>query len=100
MVHESDGSMAARVRLVLARLSPGRFEHLRVTEYGPHVFIAGAPSAARLSHIEGDLFGLAFRDGAGRWGTMFVIDTLEEIVSDLAHALDVAPPSSPRVRAA
>jgi hypothetical protein len=100
MMHESDGALATRVRLCLARLFPERFEHLRITEYGPHVFIAGAPSAARLSHIEGDLFGLAFRDGAGRWGTMFVIDTLEEIVADLAPALDVAPPSSRRVRAA
>jgi hypothetical protein len=84
--------LAIRVRLCLARL--GRFEHLRVTEYGPHVFIAGAPSAARLSHIEGNLFGLAFRDGAGRWGTMFVIDTLEELVADLAPALDLPPPAT------
>jgi hypothetical protein len=97
MKHDPDGGLATRVRACLARL--GRFDHLRVTEYGPHVFIAGAPSAARLSHIEGDLFGLAFRDGAGRWGTMFVIDTLDEIVSDLAPALDLAPPAA-RVRAA
>jgi hypothetical protein len=97
MKHDLDGKLAARVRESLTRL--GRFDHLRVTEYGPHVFIAGAPSAARLSHIEGDLFGLAFRDGAGRWGTMFVIDTLDEIVADLAPALDLAPPP-PRVRAA
>jgi hypothetical protein len=83
--------LATRVRLCLARL--GRFEHLRVTEYGPHVFIAGSPSAARLSHIEGNLFGLAFRDVAGRWGTMVLIDTLEELVSDLPPALDVPPPA-------
>ena len=83
--------LATRVRICLARL--GRYDHLRVTEYGPHVFIAGAPSAARLSHIGGDLYGLAFRDGAGRWGTMVVVDTLEEIVSDLAPALDLPPPA-------
>jgi hypothetical protein len=98
MPHPDDRpSFATRVRLCLARL--GRFDHLRVTESGPHVFIAGAPSAARLSHIEGDLFGLAFRDSAGRWGTMFVIDTLDEIVEHLSAALHVSPPA-PRVRAA
>ena len=84
--------LAIRVRLCLARL--GRYEHLRITEYGPHVFIAGSPSAARLTHIEGNLFGLAFRDAGGRWGTMVVIDTLEELVSDLAPALDVPPPAA------
>ena len=84
--------LADRVRHCLERL--GDFEHLRVTEYGSHVFIAGAPSAARLSHVGGDLFGLAFRDGAGEWGTMFVVDTLEEIVSDLAPALDLPPPAA------
>jgi hypothetical protein len=97
MKHDHHGQLASRVRDCLGR--HGNLGHLRVTEYGPHVFIAGAPSAARLSHIEGDLFGLAFRDGAGRWGTMFVIDTLEEIVGDLAPALELAPPA-PRVRAA
>ena len=84
-------AIGTRVRACLAQL--GRAEQLRITEYGPHVIIAGAPSAARLSHIDGDLFGLAFRDGAGHWGTMFIIDTLEELVSDLAPALDVAPPA-------
>jgi hypothetical protein len=97
MSYDPPNMLANRVRLCLAR--HGHFDHLRITEYGPDVFIAGSPSAARLSHIEGDLFGLAFRDGAGRWGTMFIIDTLEEIVSDLAPALDLAPPA-PRVRAA
>ena len=97
MSYDCPNMLANRVRLCFARL--GNFDHLRVTEYGPHVFIAGTPSAARLSHIEGDLFGLAFRDGAGRWGTMFIIDTLEEIVSDLAPALELAPPP-PQFRAA
>ena len=91
MNHDYGGKLATRVRLCLEKLGP--FEHLRVTEYGSDVFIAGAPSAARLSHIDGDLFGLAFRDGAGRWGSMFVIDTLEEILSDLAPALGLEPPA-------
>jgi hypothetical protein len=97
MSHDSPNTLVNRVRRCFAEL--GAFEHLRVTEYGPHVIIAGAPSAARLSHIENDLFGLAFRDGAGRWGEMFIIDTLEEIVSDLAPALELAPPP-PQFRAA
>jgi hypothetical protein len=92
MNHDFGGKLATRVRLCLETF--GTFEHLRVTEYGSDVFIAGAPSAARLSHLDGDLFGLSFRDGAGRWGTMFVIDMLEEIVSDLAPALHLAPPDA------
>ena len=92
MNHDFGGKLATRVRLCLETF--GSFEHLRVTEYGSEVFIAGAPSAARLSHIDVELFGLAFRDGAGRWGEMLMIDTLEEIVSDLAPALDLAPPDA------
>jgi hypothetical protein len=91
MMHDHQGKLAKRVRACLAGLGLG---HLRVTEYGRQVFVSGAASAARLSHVEADLFGLAFRDGSGRWGTMCVIDTLEDIVSDLAAAIDVAPPAA------
>ena len=62
---------------------------------GQHLVIdrTGEP-VARLTELGHDAFGVAFRGARGAWEPMALIDTLEELLSDVAIALDLVPTTS------
>jgi hypothetical protein len=64
--------------------------HLQVRARGPHIVIADPRGAelARLTDVGHEAFGLAFPDAEGGWEPMLIIDTLEDIVTDVAEVFE------------
>jgi hypothetical protein len=75
--------------------------HLRARTYGQHIVIEPTTSAkardrdalARLTALGDDVYGLAFRRPEGGWEPIVLIDTLDEIVWEMATAMTPDPPA-------
>jgi hypothetical protein len=76
--------------------------HLQARTYGQHIVIQPTTSTkardrdalARLTALGDDVYGLAFRRAAGGWDPIVLIDTLDEIVWEMATALTPDPPEA------
>jgi hypothetical protein len=76
--------------------------HLRARTYGQHIVIEPSTSTkakdrdalARLTALGDDVYGLAFRRPAGGWEPIVLIDTLDEIVWEMATAMTPDPPEA------
>jgi hypothetical protein len=76
--------------------------HLRARAYGQHIVIEPSTSTktrdrdalARLTALGEDVYGLAFRGSRGGWEPMVLIDTLDEIVWEMATAMTPDPPET------
>lgn len=64
------------------------FGHLRARSAGSHVILEshGKP-VARVSTLGRGAFGLSFPEPGGRW-EMLIIDSLDEVMSNLVSALE------------
>ena len=88
-------SFLERVRRHLAAL--GRLDQLEVRAHGPDVVqVTPTPkrvgkATARLTALGHGAFGLSFQEGGERWPSIALVDTFEEIVSDLLAAIE--PPT-------
>jgi hypothetical protein len=84
------------------RLAAIECAHLSARGYGHHIVIL--PTActkpkdrdalARLTALGDDVYGLAFRRPAGGWEPIVLIDTLDEIVWEMAAAMTPDPPEA------
>lgn len=84
-------SLVERVRRHLAKRPwAGGSDHVQLSTSGAHVLVAAERLVARLTALGPGAVGLSFREPNGRWQPIVLIDTLEEIVDDLATAM--APP--------
>jgi hypothetical protein len=86
------GSPVDRVSRRLAAIS---CSHLRARGYGQHIVIEPSDrdkprdrdAIARLTALGEDVYGLSFRRAEGGWEPMVLIDTLDEIVWEMAAAV-------------
>ena len=89
---------------VCRRLAAISCAHLRARLYGQHIVIEPAErekprdrdAIARLTALGEDIYGLSFRRAEGGWEPMVLIDTLDEIVWEMAAAVT---PDAPEVLA-
>jgi hypothetical protein len=76
--------------------------HLRARGYGQHIVIEPVAATkardrdalARLTALGDDVYGLAFRRPEGGWEPIVLIDTLDEIVWEMAAAMTPDPPEA------
>jgi hypothetical protein len=73
--------VVSRVRALLASLG---HDHHEVKTRGPHILIG---DHARLTDLGHDAYGLSFRAESGGWEPMVLVDTLEELVTDMSAAI-------------
>lgn len=91
---------APPVDRVRDRLAAIECVHLRARCYGQHIVIEPTTSTrpkdrdalARLTALGEDVYGLAFRRPEGGWEPIVLIDTLDEIVWEMATAMTPDPP--------
>jgi hypothetical protein len=82
-------AVVSRVRQQLRAL--GDHANLSVRSAGAHLVIApreGAP-LARLTRLGDEAWGLSFRDEAGRWEPMLLVDELDAVVTSMSAALAI-----------
>jgi hypothetical protein len=88
---------------VRERLAALECLHLRARTYGQHIVIELSTAStktrdrdalARLTALGEDVYGLAFRGSRGGWEPMVLIDTLDEIVWEMATAMTPDPPQT------
>jgi hypothetical protein len=92
----------AAIDRVRGRLAAIECFHLRARTYGQHIVIEPTTSTkpkdrdalARLTALGEDVFGLAFRKPEGGWEPIVLIDTLDEIVWEMATAMTPDPPEA------
>jgi hypothetical protein len=88
MRERNDASLVERVRRRLADV--GGLDHVHVRMSGPHVLVIAAEAVfARLTSLGHGAFGIAFRE-RDAWQPIALVDTLDEIVSDMIAALPPA----------
>jgi hypothetical protein len=92
--------LVARAKRHLTSL--GLAEGLSVRHLGQHLLVdRDGEAVARLTALGRDAFGVAFRAADSKWEPMVLIDSLEELLSDVVVALDLAPAAAaPVLRAA
>jgi hypothetical protein len=84
------------------RLAEIECAHLRARGYGQHIVIEPSTctkvrdrdALARLTALGDDVYGLAFRRPEGGWEPIVLIDTLDEIVWEMAAAMTPDPPEA------
>jgi hypothetical protein len=76
--------------------------HLRARSHGHHIVIEPVTTTnpkdqdavARLIELGSDVYGLAFRRPEGGWEPIALIDSLDEIVWEMATAMTPDPPEA------
>ena len=101
---ESRPPASPAVDRVRDRLAAIECAHLGARMYGQHVVIVPSTctkarardrdALARLTALGDDVYGLAFRRPEGGWEPIVLIDTLDEIVWEMAAAMTPDPPEA------